>query len=84
MKLHRVRDRHLQLFVVNEESLVSTIHNIVLTASLPFVHTARRFNRLDDPANSVDMYQSVLRLMVTRKQREPYHLEDEEVVTRYP
>ena len=39
---------------MNEEFLVSTSHYLVLIASLPFVHTARRFNRLDDPANSTD------------------------------
>jgi hypothetical protein len=39
---------------MNEEFLVSTSHQLVLITSLPFVHTARRFNRLDDPAKWID------------------------------
>jgi hypothetical protein len=54
VKLSRNRDRSLQLLVVNEEFLVSASHHLVLIASLPFVHTARRFNRLDGPANFTD------------------------------
>ena len=38
--------------VVNKEFLVSMSHHLMLIASLPFVHTARRFNRLNGPANS--------------------------------
>jgi hypothetical protein len=54
VKLPRDRDRFLQLWIVNEEFLVRTSHHLVLITSLPFVHTARRFNRLDDPANYMD------------------------------
>jgi hypothetical protein len=54
LKLSRDRDRSLQLWIVNEEFLVRTSHHLVLITSLPFVHTARRFNRLDDPANYMD------------------------------
>ena len=51
----------------------------MLITSLPFVHTARRFNRLGDPANYEEF------ILYGRMNRcEPYHLEDEEVVTRYP
>jgi hypothetical protein len=39
---------------MNEEFLVRTSHHLVLITSLPFVHTARRFNRLDDTANYTD------------------------------
>ena len=39
---------------MNEEFLVRTSHHLVLITSLPFVHTARRFNRLDDPAKWMD------------------------------
>ena len=39
---------------MNEEFLVSIVHYCVLIASLPFVHTARRFNRLDDPVNAAE------------------------------
>ena len=54
LKLCRDRDRSLQLWSVNEEFLVRTSHHLVLITSLPFVHTARRFNRLDDPAKWMD------------------------------
>ena len=42
VKIFRDWDRDLQLFPLNEESLVSTGHQLVLITSLPFVHTARR------------------------------------------
>ena len=41
--------------ILNEEFLVSTSHQLVLITSLPFVHTARRLNRLDDPVNDSDL-----------------------------
>ena len=69
---------------MNEEFLVRTSHHLVLITSLPFVHTARRFNRLDDPANYTDSCIAGLVSLCKRKCRKPYHLEDEEVVTRYP
>lgn len=50
----RAGDRALQLLLFNEECLVGTSHQLVPITSLPFVHTARRFNRLDDPANYMD------------------------------
>ena len=50
-KLTRPWDWRLQLFAINVEFLVRAIHYIVLITSLPFVHTARRFNRLDELAN---------------------------------
>jgi hypothetical protein len=37
----------LQLLPFNEESLVSASHQLALITSLPFVHTARRYYRLD-------------------------------------
>ncbi len=40
-------DRGLQLFPVNEEFLVSASHKLALITSLPFVHTARRYYRLN-------------------------------------
>jgi hypothetical protein len=54
LKLRRDGDRALQLLLFNEESLVSTSHQLVLITSLPFVHTARRINRLDDSVNDSD------------------------------
>ncbi len=47
LKLHRAGDRALRLLLFNEESLVSTSHQLVLITSLPFVHTARRYYRLN-------------------------------------
>ena len=54
LNLHRDGDRLLQLLIFNEEFLVSAIHQIALITSLPFVHTARRSNRLDGPVKSSD------------------------------
>lgn len=47
LKLGRAGDRALQLLLFNEEFLVSITHQVVLITSLPFVHTARRYYRLD-------------------------------------
>ena len=47
--MHRDRDRLLQFLILNEEFLVSTVHQTVLITSLPFVHTARRTYRLNGP-----------------------------------
>ena len=54
MSMHRDGDWPLQLLAMNEEFLVSTSHQLVLITSLPFVHTARRINRLDDSVNDSD------------------------------
>ena len=48
LKVHRDRDRLLQLLVFNEEFLVNASHQLALITSLPFVHTARRSYRLDE------------------------------------
>ena len=47
IKLCRAGDRPLQLLVFNEEFLVSASHQLALITSLPFVHTARRYYRLN-------------------------------------
>ena len=47
VKLHRAGDRPLQFLVFNEEFLVSASHQLALITSLPFVHTARRYYRLN-------------------------------------
>ena len=47
LNTRRAGDRCLQLFILNEEFLVSAIHQIALITSLPFVHTARRTYRLN-------------------------------------
>ena len=54
VKMHRDGDRLLQLLIFNEEFLVSASHQLVLITSLPFVHTARRSYRLNDPVNNLD------------------------------
>ncbi len=46
--------RFLQLLIFNEESLVCAVHQTAQNASLPFVHTARRTYRLDDPARCLE------------------------------
>ena len=47
VKLCRDADRTLQLLFFNEEYLVSVSHQLALITSLPFVHTARRYYRLN-------------------------------------
>ena len=47
LSLRRDGDRLLQLLIFNEEFLVSVTHQVALITSLPFVHTARRYYRLD-------------------------------------
>ncbi|KAF0699459.1 Uncharacterized protein FWK35_00033439 [Aphis craccivora] len=45
---HQFSDRGLQFFHVNEEFPVSASHQLALITSLPFVHTVRRYYRLND------------------------------------
>ena len=47
LKICRDWDWKLQLFSVNEEFQVSASHQLALITSLPFVHTARRYYRLN-------------------------------------
>ena len=47
LKLYRAGDSPLQLLDFNEEFLVSVSHQLALITSLPFVHTARRYYRLN-------------------------------------
>ena len=54
LKVGRAGDRFLQLLIFNEEFLVSVGHQPALITSLPFVHTARRSYRLNDPVKSPD------------------------------
>ena len=70
----------MQLFVLNEEYLVSMCHQHMLTSSLPFVHTARRFYRLQHPVRSLE---DAIRKTVLPKLLKSYVVEEEEVVTRY-
>src|SRR6202034_2575754 len=54
VKLCRAGDRALQLLLFNEEFLVSVSHQLALITSLPFVHTARRYYRLNGLVRSPD------------------------------
>ena len=83
VKVHRDGDRLLQLLIFNEEFLVSASHQLALITSLPFVHTARRSYRLNGPAKSSDCWR-VLHGARCEKLIKPYHLEEGEVVTRFP
>ena len=47
VKLCRAGDRALQLLLFNEECLVGASHQLASITSLPFVHTARRYYRLN-------------------------------------
>ena len=53
--VHQAGDRSLELLVLNEEFLVSISHQLMLITSLPFVHTARRSYRLDDPVKMLEV-----------------------------
>lgn len=84
-KLCRAGDRALQLLLFNEECLVSASHQLALITSLPFVHTARRYYRLNGSVRPSDCLKE-------GRQRPPQggklvklgHLEEVKVVTRFP
>ena len=84
VNLHRDRDRLLQLLILNEEFLVSISHQLVLITSLPFVHTARRTYRLNDSVKLSDLGQDAFGRPDFGKLFKPHHLEEGEVVTRFP
>ena len=60
LNLLRARDWGLQLLPMNEEFPVSASHQLVLITSLPFVHTARRYYRLNGLVRSSDRTRSGL------------------------
>ena len=78
LKLHRAGDRALQLLLFNEEFLVSVSHQLALITSLPFVHTARRYYRLNGLVRPPDW----IRLAFSEKLVKLGHLEEVKVVTR--
>ncbi|KAA8643696.1 hypothetical protein ATNIH1004_010470 [Aspergillus tanneri] len=55
----RAGDRALQLLLFNEECLVGTSHQLVPITSLPFVHTARRYYRLNGSVRPPDWLRGV-------------------------
>ena len=59
VKLRRAGDRALQLLLFNEECLVSASHQLALDLSLPFVHTARRYYRLNGSVRPSDWLSGV-------------------------
>ena len=70
---------------MNEEFPVSASHKLALITSLPFVHTARRYYRLDGLVRSLDRSRSGLCLRRSaEKNVELDHLEEVKVVTRFP
>ena len=84
LKLRRDGDRSLQLLILNEEFLVGASHQLAPITSLPFVHTARRSYRLSGPVNNSDWCRFRFSEFGAGKSSEPYHLEEGEVVTRFP
>ena len=83
----RAGDRALQLLLFNEECLVGTSHQLVPITSLPFVHTARRYYRLDDLVRPLDRCRRCSAVRLNHgvgKLAEPSHLEEVKVVTRFP
>lgn len=84
-----LRDRGLQFFHVNEEFPVSASHQLALITSLPFVHTARRYYRLNDRSEvfGLDARGATPRgprRRATGKMTELGRLEEVKVVTRFP
>ena len=63
----RGRDRGLQLFPVNQEFPVSASHKLALITSLPFVHTARRYYRLNVLVRYLDLHAIGFILTVLRR-----------------
>ena len=81
----RGRDRGLQLFPVNQEFPVSASHKLALITSLPFVHTARRYYRLNVLVRYLDRTSGGLTPLVSsEKTPKLEHLEEVKVVTRFP
>ena len=86
LNLLRARDWGLQLFPMNEEFPVSAGHKLALIKSLPFVHTARRYYRLDGLVRSSDRPRRgrPRPCRSVEKTVELDYLEEVKVVTRFP
>ena len=71
---------------MNEEFPVSASHKLALITSLPFVHTARRYYRLNGLVRASDWARPVLHWTepVSEKTLELDRLEEVKVVTRFP
>ena len=80
-------DCGLQFFLMNEEFLVSANHQFAMITSLPFVHTARRYYRLNDSVRPLDWRPRMKTCSfswVDGKMSKLDHLEEVKVVTRFP
>ena len=84
VKLCRAGDRALQLLLFNEECLVSACHQHALITSLPFVHTARRYYRLNGLVRPSDWCLVAARLPSAEKLSKLGLLEEVTVLTRFP
>jgi hypothetical protein len=81
----RAGDRALQLLLLNEEFLVIVGHQPALITSLPFVHTARRYYRLNDQVRPSDWsVRCRKRRLLAEKPVKLGCLEEVKVVTRFP
>ena len=82
-KASRAGDRLLQLLIFNEEFLVNASHQLALITSLPFVHTARRYYRLNDLVSCRDRCLGIVYYSGTVGNCYKLdHLEEVKVVTR--
>ena len=86
IKILRDWDRELQLFPLNEEFPVSAGQQLALITSLPFVHPARRYYRLDGLVRSSDWTRvgGQPSTRCSKKTIKLDHLEEVKVVTRFP
>ena len=84
VKLCRAGDRALQLLLFNEEFLVSASHQLALITSLPFVHTARRYYRLNGLVRPLDCRVVQFTVLLCEMLVKLGHLEEVKVVTRFP
>ncbi len=76
----------MKLFPMNEEFPVSASHKLALITSLPFVHTARRYYRLNGLVRASDWSRPALNRAapLVEKTLELDRLEEVKVVTRFP
>ena len=69
---------------MNEEFPVSASHKLALITSLPFVHTARRYYRLNGLVSPLDCCILLETSELSGKEVKLDHLEEVKVVTRFP
>ena len=84
VKLRRAGDRALQFLLFNEEFLVSASHQLALITSLPFVHTARRYYRLNGLVRHREWPAQRATSQLAANLVKLGHLEEVKVVTRFP